>query len=112
MAAGRGGDNVARAGVRGSSLAAPSRRFARGGPATLRGRVEPVAHGSPGAGAGLALVYRQEAPMGKTYKSENAKRMHEQKAPKPAPRDSNKFKGGSNPHNGGSRGQSGQQRRG
>jgi hypothetical protein len=50
--------------------------------------------------------------MAKQYRSEAARKMAEQKKAKPAPRDSKKFSGGSNPHHGGSRGQSGQQSRG
>lgn len=49
--------------------------------------------------------------MAKKYRSEAARKMAEQKKGKPAPRDSKKF-GGSNSHNGGSRGQSGHPPRG
>jgi hypothetical protein len=45
--------------------------------------------------------------MGKSYRSEAAKKLAEQRR-KNAPRESKKFKNGSNPHHGGSRGQSGQ----
>lgn len=46
--------------------------------------------------------------MAKNYKSEAAKKMAEQRKPKPQPKDSKNFSGGSNPHHGGSMGQSGQ----
>jgi hypothetical protein len=47
----------------------------------------------------------------KQYKSKEAAKLHARKVAKPVVRDSKKFKGGSNVHNGGSRGQSGQPRR-
>jgi len=46
--------------------------------------------------------------MAKTYRSEAAKKMAEQRKPKPASRPSKKFDGNSNPHHGASLGQSGQ----
>jgi hypothetical protein len=50
--------------------------------------------------------------MAKQYRSEAARKMAERRKGKPTPRDSKKFTGGSNPHHGGSRGQSGQPPRG
>jgi hypothetical protein len=50
----------------------------------------------------------QEETMAKNYRSEAAKKIKEQQKPKPQSKDSKKFTGGSNPHHGGSMGQSGQ----
>jgi hypothetical protein len=47
----------------------------------------------------------------KKYKSEAAKKIAASKPARPVARDSKKFKDGSSPHQGGSRGQSGQPRR-
>jgi hypothetical protein len=46
--------------------------------------------------------------MAKKYRSEAAKKIKEQQKPKPQSKDSKKFGRGSNPHHGGSMGQSGQ----
>jgi hypothetical protein len=45
--------------------------------------------------------------MAKKYRSEAAKKMDQQRSSRPPRRDSKKFKSGSNPHHGGSLGDSG-----
>lgn len=51
---------------------------------------------------------KEVADMAKKYRSEAAKKIKEQQKSKPQPKDSKKFTKGSNPHHGGSLGQSGQ----
>ncbi len=50
--------------------------------------------------------------MAKKYRSEAAKKLAQREVRQPPRRDSKKFQKGSNPHHGGSLGESGQQRRG